>query len=882
MPGTIFHKLSLLVHRNRFRNEMDEEMAFHREQAEKKFRAEGMNEESAHYAAARQFGNVTRLRERSEQFVAFRIETVFQDLHFAFRQLRRNPGFTLAAILILALGFGISVTIFGFVDAALLRPIPYPHPDRLVAVYEVTAQLPSSEISRLDYEDWKRRNTTLRSLDVWTYSSDLLRHGETSERVSAALASSGFFHTLGVQPVLGRDFLPSEDLPGSAKVVILTYATWQKRFGGRADVIGQSVNLSGNSYTIIGVLPEDSVFAPRGNGEFWMPLRGDECDKLRECRNLQGVGRLRDGVTVTQAQADLKHVAAQLESQYPESNRGQSAGAQLLSESFIGDYRPVLLTLLGGAGLLLLIACVNVASLLLVRSESRRREMAVRGALGATRLRLVRQFVTEGALLAVAGCVFGIGIAGVAMPLLVKQVPTQMAGGMPFLHKVGLSAHTVLFATVVALLAVLFLSVTPALQLVRTNLRDGLSEGGRNAAGRFWQRIGANLVVAELMVAVVLLAGAGLLVKSFYRLLHVETGFDTSSLATVMVQAPESRYATNQQMIVLYHEMERRLGALPGVVSVGLASDLPIQCNCHTDRIRISGSPYNGEHNEIIWRAVSPEYMATLKAKLLRGRMITEADDLPGPMAVVINESMAKKYFPGEDPIGKKIGDLALSPDSMREVVGVIADVHESNLDEDIWPAEYSSIHRTVYTGFDVAVRTASEEKAILHEIVHTLHQIDPSLGVFHEMTMHDWIATKPTVVLHRASAWLIGGFAAIALALSIVGLYGVIAYSVSQRTREIGIRMALGAPRGSVYASVIKQAFVLTVTGLGLGMLCVVAAFILMRKLLMGVLFSVGVWDLPTLFAVMLVLGVAALVASFLPARRAAAVNPTEALRAE
>jgi predicted permease len=381
---------------------------------------------------------------------------------------------------------------------------------------------------------------------------------------------------------------------------------------------------------------------------------------------------------------------------------------------------------------------------------------------------------------------------------------------------------------------------------------------------------------------VVLLAGAGLLVKSFYRLLHVETGFDTSNLATVMVQAPGSRYTTNQQMIVLYHEMERRLGALPGVVSVGLTSDLPIQCNCDTDRIRIPGRPYNGEHNEIVWRAVSPEYMATLKATLLRGRMITEADDLPKPMAVVINESLAKKYFPGEDAIGKKIGDLTLSPDSMREVVGVIADVHESNLDEDVWPAEYSSIHRTVYTGFDVVLRTASEERTTLHEIMHTLHQIDPSLGVFRDMTMQEGIATKPTVVLHRASAWLIGGFAAIALALSIVGLYGVIAYSVSQRTREIGIRMALGAQRGSVYALVMKQAFVLTATGLGLGLVSVVVTFILMQKLLVGVLFSVGAWDMPTLFAVMLVLGVAALVASFLPARRAAAVNPTEALRAE
>ena len=882
MPVDLFRKLALLVYRSRFRNEMDEEMAFHREQVERELRDKGISEENARYVAARQFGNVTRIREQSEQIVAFRLETVFQDLYFAFRQLRRNPGFALAAVLILALGIGISVTIFGFFDAALVRPIPYPHPDRLVAVHEVTSQLPGSGISRLDYEDWKQRNTTLSSLDVWSYSSHLLRHGESSERVSTALASSGFFRTLGVQPILGRDFLPGEDLAGSANVVILTYATWQKRFAGRADAVGQSVNLSDENYTIIGILPEDSVFAPRGNGEFWMPLRGDECEKYRECRDLQGVGRLREGVTITQAQADLKRVASQLESQYPESNRGQSAGAQLLSESFVGDYRSILLTLLGGAGLLLLIACVNVASLLLVRSESRRREMAVRGSLGATRLRLVRQLATEGALLAVAGCALGIGITAMAMPLLVKQVPTQMAGGMPFLHKVGLNAHTVLFASAVALVAVLFLSFLPALRLIGVNLRDELSAGGRNVAGRLWKRMGANLVVLELMVAVILLAGAGLLVKSFYRLLHVDTGFDTSHLVTAMIQAPSGRYTTNQQTMVLYHEIEKRLSTLPGVVSVGITSGLPIQCNCNTDRIRIPGRTYSGELNEIVARAVSPAYMATLKTTLLRGRMITEADNLPGPLTVVINESLAKKYFPGEDPIGKKIGNLDLSADSMREVVGVISDVHESSLEEAVWPAEYSSIHRTVNTGFDVAVRTAGEEETILPEVVHTLHQIDPSLGVFHEMTMQDWIATKPTVVLHRASACLIGSFAAMSLVLSIVGLYGVIAYTVSQRTREIGVRMALGATLGSVYALVLKQAIVLTATGLSLGLLCVGAASLLLRKLLSGVLFSVDAWDIPTLFVVMVVLGVAAFLASFLPAHRAASVNPTEALRSE
>ncbi len=883
MLGALLRKLGFLVNRDSFRRDLDEEITFHREQTELELRNKGMAKEDAHYAAVRQFGNATRLREQSEQIVGFRLESVLQDLHFAIRQLWRAPGIGLAAILILAFGSGAAVAIFGFVDAALFRPIPYPHPNRLVEVHEVTAQLSNSGISRPDYEDLKRENTTLSSLDVWTYTSHLLRRGETTERVSTATTSAGFFRTLGVQPILGRDFRPGEDRPGSAKVVILTYATWQKRFGSRADVIGQSVNLSGTNYTIIGVLPRDSVFAPRGNGEFWMPL-GDsgECEKMRECRFLLGVGRLRDGVTVAQAQADLKHIAAQLASQYSESNRGQSAGVRLLSESFIGDFRPFLLTLLGGALLLLLIAFVNVASLLLVRSESRRREMAVRGALGATRSRLIRQLITEGALLAATGCAMGVAIAGWAMPLLAKQVPTQMAGGMPFLQKVGLNAHTELLASGVALLAILFLSTAPTLRLAGANMRDGLFEAGRGATGRFWQKLGANLVVMEILVAVVLLAGAGLFIKSLYRLLHIETGFDASHLATVMIQAPGSRYANNQQTLQLYHQIERRLGALPGVISVGIASDLPLQCNCDTDRIRIPGRTYNGEHNEVISRAVSPDYMATLKAKLISGRMLTEEDDRPKPMAIVINESLAKKYFSGENPLGEKIGNLELSPDSIREVVGVIADIHESSLEEEVWPAEYWSIHHTASTGFEVAMRVAGNDKAILPGMVHSLHQIDPGLGVFHEATMQERIAANPVVVLHRASAWLIGVFAAMALSLSIVGLYGVTSYTVSQRTREIGVRMALGAPRSSVYALVMKQALALAASGLGLGLIGVVFVFTFLHNLIIGELFEVGVWDLPTLFAVMSTVGVATLVASFVPARRAVSINPTDALRTE
>jgi macrolide transport system ATP-binding/permease protein len=387
-----------------------------------------------------------------------------------------------------------------------------------------------------------------------------------------------------------------------------------------------------------------------------------------------------------------------------------------------------------------------------------------------------------------------------------------------------------------------------------------------------------NLVVVELTVAVVLLAGAGLLGKSFYKLLHVELGFEPSHLATVQAIAPENTYTKPEQKVALYREIERRLAVLPGVQSVGITSVLPAQCNCNTDWIRIVGKPFHGEHNEVNEREISAEYFRTLGAKLLRGRTITEADDATKPQVVVINEALAKKYFPGEDPIGQKIANGALDPKSMREIVGVVADVREGGLDQDLWPAEYESIYYSPDTFMAVAVRTAQDEKTVLQDVVSTLHAIDPNLGVYGEVTMNDQINSSQSALLHRFSTWLVGGFAGLALLLGVVGLYGVIAYSVSQRTREIGVRMALGAQRSAVYSMIMRQAAWLTGVGIGLGLVCAVGASMLMRDLLFGV----AAWDAQTLAAVAVVLGLASLAASFVPAYRAATVNPTEALRVE
>ena len=875
----LVNKARRILGRQRFRNELEEEMAFHRAESERELVANGMSSEAARRAAAVRFGNATKMRERSHEVIGFRVETVWQDLRYALRQVRHNPGFAFTAIVILALGMGVSVAIFGFVDAALMQPLPYKAPDRLMAVAERPPNRPYSNLSRDDYDDWKRMNRTFSSLEVYNGTGYLLRTPAGTEPVPARRVSAGFFDTLGIRMALGRGFRPGEDRPGGAKITILTYGTWLKRFGARPDVIGQAVNLSGDDYTIIGVLPRDFEFAPGRDSEFWTPLLDKRpCEQQRSCHNLDGIGRLRDGVTMQQAFADLSGIAAQLEKQYPGSNTGQGASVMPLSELIVGYVRPLLLTLLVAAALLLLIACVNVASLMLVRSETRRREMAVRGALGATPARMIRQFVTEGLVLAVAASAAGLLAATWIMRLLIALIPQSVVLHLPFIDHVRLNAHTGAAAAVIAVLATVLIGATPSLRISVRHIRDGLSDGGRAAAGRFWQRIGANFVVVELAIAVVLLAGAGLLGKSLYRLLHVDTGFDVTHLATMQVIAPDSVYVKPEQRVSLYREIDRRLSALPGVQSVGITTNLPLDCNCWSDWIRIPGRPFHGEHNEVNERDVSPQYLATLKARLIRGRVMREDEDGSKPNVIVINEAFARKYFPGEDPIGKKIGNGALDPKSMREIVGVVGDIREGGLDIEIWPAEYEALYQNQNNDFGVAVRTSQDAKSVLPVLVSTLHQVDPKLGVYAERTMEQQMESSQSAIMHSLSTWLVGGFAAMALVLSVVGLYGVIAYSVGQRTREIGVRMALGAQRVTVYQMVMRQAARLTLIGVGAGVVCAIGAAMLMRN----VLFGVVAWDVPTLAGVAVVLGVASLMASFVPARRAASVNPCDALRAE
>jgi predicted permease len=806
------------------------------------------------------------------------LDNLLQDGRFAIRQFRKSPAFTATAIFTLALGICASVAIFAYVDAALIKPLPYPDPSALVGVYETTPEFPRSNLSYADYLDWKRLNTVFASLSAYQGTGFTLSTPEGAERAPGARVSDDFFKTLGVSPVLGRDFRSGEDLPSAPRTAILSYAAWQKRYGGRDDVLGQTVTLNGNVNVIIGVLPSDFQFALIDPADFWTTLHASSgCDLRRACHNLYGVARLRDGNSVQAAAANMVSIARQLEQQYPDSNRTQGAAVVSLSEAIVGNIRPVLMVLLGGAGLLLLIAGINVSSLLLVRSESRSREMAVRTALGASVARVIRQFVTEGIVLVTLGTTLGLVAAYWATELLTRLIPANMLARMPYLRDLGLNGRVLAFAGAMAVLAAALFAIAPMLQHSLSATRDGLAEGSRGSAGKTWRRVGSKLVVLELATAVVLLVGAGLLAQSLYRVLHVDLGLEPDHLLSMGISAPVATYSTNELRVALGREVVERVSRLPGVRSVGLVSTPPL-AGGNTVWIRVAGRPYHGEHNEVHYREASAGYFATLGARLHRGRYFTDADDTSRPPVVIINQALVRQYFQGEDPLGKQLLYAPTTTQPPLEIVGVVEDVREGALDAPTPPTMYVAFAQDSSTGFSVMVRTSQAEQTLLPVLAATIRQFDPGISTSAGTTMSRMINNSTSAYMRRSAAALVGGFAALAWLLGVVGLYGVIAYSVSQRTREIGVRMALGAQRASVYQLILGEAGWLTAIGIGLGLTCSVGAATLMS----GLLFGVRSWDVPTLSAVAAVLAVSGLLASYIPARRAASINPIEALRAD
>jgi len=782
-----------------------------------------------------------------------------------------------SAVFVLAFGLCSSIAIFAFVDAALLRPLPYRDPARLVGVYERIPLCEQCNLSYPDYLDWKRMNKTLASLDVYTGTGFSIASPEGAQRAQGARVSDGFLRTLGVAPWLGRDFRDGEDQPSAARVVILSYSSWQNRYGGKREIIGQSVSFDGDTYAIIGVLPPEFHFAPLGQPEFWTTIHTpNSCEQRRSCHNLYGVGRFKDGISLVGALADFALIASQLEAQYPDSNRGQASNVVLFADIVVGRIRPMLITLLAGSALLLMIAAVNVSSLLLVRSEGRRREIAVRSGLGASAARLAAQFVTEGLLLAVAGAGVGLVAACWLATLLARLIPQNLLNGMPYLVGLGLHSREWAFATGVALLAAVLFSATPALRLSLSDPRAGPGESSRGHSGSVWKRMGAHLVVFELAMAVVLLAGAGLLGKSLYRVLQVELGMKPDHLATVSVGAPRTSYSKNDQFIALNRELLRRISTLPGVQSVATSSVLPI-VGGNTRWLRFADRPFYGEHNEVAERYVTPAYFTTLGARLRNGRYFSESDDATRPPVAIVDRGFVEKYFPTKSAIGQQFF-YQTGDQKPVTIVGVIDDIKEGAIDSTSRPTIYVPFNQDPSGYFIVVARCSQDEHAFLPTLVSTIHRFDPGLMTSNPRTMTEQVNNSPAAYLRRSSATLAGGFAILALILGVVGLYGVIAYSVSLRTREIGIRLALGAQRTTVYRLILAEAAWLVGTGTAIGLVCSLGAARLLQSLLYGTKPS----DASTFAAVAAILAICALIASMLPARRASSLNPVEALRAE
>ncbi len=807
------------------------------------------------------------------------LESLARDLRFSLRQLRQSPGFTLTAILVLALGMCASVAIFAFVDAVLIKPLPYRDPARLVGVYETNGMFPRSNLSYLDYLDWKKLNTVFSSLDIYQSNQFTLTAPAGAEPVRASRVSDGFFRTLGVTPVLGRDFREGEDLASAPRVALISFFTWQQRYGGRRDVLGQAAILDGGPTVIIGVLPREFNFAPTGTAEFYPAFHAhNSCEMRRSCHSIYGVARLKDGVSLETATANVVAIAKELENQYPDTNRSQGAALAPLAEVLVGDVRAILLVLLSGAALLLLIAAVNVAGLLLLRSEGRRREIAVRTALGASAGRLAGQFVSEALVLAIAGGALGLACAQWAIRLLKGLISPAMMARTPFLHDLSLNTRVMGVAATIALGAGLLLAFPPSLQIWSSELRDGLAESSRGSAGTTWRRLGSKLVVFELATALVLLAGAGLFGKSLHQLLHVNLGIHPDHLVTVDVSAPDTGYGKAPQALALARLVASRVESLPGVTSVGMVENgAPMSGNGNTNWLRVLGRPWHGEHYDVAHRYVSAGYFPTIGASLARGRQFTESDDESKPRVAIVNQAFVKRHFPGEDPLGRQLAYVSITQPPM-EIVGVVEDIREGPLDAPIPPVLYTPFNQEPDNYFSLVVRTVAAEGPLVPAISALIRGIDPGIVTLRGATMTARINDSQSAWLHRSLAWLVGGFAAMALLLGVIGLYGVIAYSVTQRAREIGIRMALGAEPRSIYSLILREAGWLTLLGITIGLAGAVAAATQMR----GLLFGVRSWDATTLGAVAIVLALAALAASFLPAHRAASVNPVDALRAE
>jgi putative ABC transport system permease protein len=799
--------------------------------------------------------------------------TLLQDLRYGIRMLLKNPGFAAVAVITLGLGIGANAAIFSVVNTVLLRPVPYEDPDRLMVLTEnQQPKFPEFSVSPGNFLDWQKQNAVFERLAAINGSAFILvGEGAEPERLFGARVSAGLFEMLGVNPVHGRTFLEEEDQPGHENVVILSNGLWKRRFAADPNVISQPITLSGISYTVIGVMPPSFGFPDRET-DVWAPVAFTARDAQSHGGHyLSAIGRLKQGATVEQARTEMSAIAARLAEQYPDSNTGWGVDVFPMQEYNVRDIKPALLVLLGAVGLVLLIACANVANLLLARATVRQKEIAIRTALGASRGRIARQLLTESVLLALVGGAVGVLLAQWGIGSLLALAPQQL----PRVKDVTLDASALGFTLLVTLLTGVIFGLVPALQSSRPNLNETLKEGGRGTTGGH-HRVRAGLVVTEVALALVLLIGAGLLIRSFYRLQQVNPGFNPSNALAITVSLPGRKYPQPEQRAAFFTQLIEKVSALPGVVAVGASQTLPIQGDYLLGFIIQGRPPYApGEDPSTNYYSVTPDYFKSMGIPLLKGRVFTEQDRTGATRVAIINEEMAKRYFPDEDPIGKRI-HVTQGPETFREIVGIVGDVKQYGLARPTTLQTYEPALQAPFSSMTLVVRANGNLVPLGGAIRSQVLAIDKEQPISRIRPLEQVVAES--VSKQRFSMLLLGIFAGVALVLAAVGLYGVMSYSVTQRTHEIGIRTALGAKQTDVLKLVVGQGMMLALTGVGIGLL---AAFALTR-LMSVLLFGVSATDPLTFVAIPAVLTVVALAACFVPARRATKVDPMIALRYE
>lgn len=877
--------MRLPLWRRRQDEELDEELRSHLQMATRDRMDRGETRDQAEISARRELGNVSLVKEVTRDTWGWTsLERLMQDLRYGLRMLVRSPGYTAIAILTLALGIGANTALFSVINGVLLNPLPLPEPNQLVTLHESKPNFDRGSISYPNFLDWQRENHTFSSMAIArAYAFSLTGMGE-AEQVNGEFLSSDFFPLLGVKPVIGRTFAPGEDRVGAGPIALISAGLWQRKFGGTPDVLGKNMMLDARDYTIIGVIPASFHLAIPGfrDREVYVPI-GQWTNNLLLTRGaglgIHGIGRLQPGVSIDQAQADMDGVTRNLAAAYPDADKGIGAKLVPLKQQMVGEVRPFLLVLLGAVGCVLLIACVNVANLLLARSIGRAREFAIRAALGASRARVVRQLLTESVLLALAGGLLGLLLAAWGTHAALRLLPAAL----PRAEEIGLDAHVLIFTTAISLLAGILFGLAPALKVSQPNLHETLKEGGRGASGTRHRTQGV-FVVVETALALVLLIGAGLMIRSLVELWNVDPGFNPHNVLSFGLSLPPSLAKASPDAIrAAFREFDAKIAAIPGVRAVSQTwGALPLSGD-DENLFWFEGQPKPASENDMNWAIdyiVEPDYLTVMGIPLQRGRFFTSQDNERSPRVVVVDNVFAAKYFPNQDPIGKRIH--MANGDYPAEIVGVVGHVKQWGLDSDDTQPLRAQFYLACmqmpddFMGAGVVVRSDETTTGLFDSIRHTSSQMSSQQVIFGAQTMNEIISDS--LAARRFSMILLGTFAALALLLASVGIYGVISYLVGQRTHEIGLRMALGAQRGDILRLVLGQGGRMA----GIGIVIGFAAALGLTRLMTNLLFGVKPTDPLTFAAVAMLLCGVALAACYVPARRAMRVDPMVALRYE